>query len=140
MSKLPKHWGRLVRTAGLIVSVAAVGIWSTGNRVAAAVLFTSGVVVMAVRPHTMLERPRMWKRALVFIGAVSCVSAVPLWTELHPLVAVAAVAVGLILVGLGSLLVPSIETGAHVAKSMENTWLGGEVVVPPRSLIDRSRD
>ena len=137
---MPRHWGRLLDVAGLIVAAVAVPLWSATNPVVAVLLFAAGVTVMVIRPEAMLRRPRAWRRALVFIGAMACVTTVSLWTDVHPLVAVAGIASGLTIVGLGSLLAPSIDTGAHVARSMENTALGGEVVVPPKSLIDRFDD
>ena len=85
MSTLPRQWGRLVKTVGLIVSVAAVGVWSISNPVVAVLLFASGVVLMAVPQDSMPAHPRMWRRLLVFVGALACVSAVSLLTELHPL-------------------------------------------------------
>ncbi len=78
----------------------------------------------------MQYRPVLGLAAKV-VGFVVGISAVPIWNDGSPLLAVVAFVVGVGLVFAGSIWQPAAKTGAHTARFMMETMNDLHMVKPP---------
>ena len=132
-TSVPSAWSRAIHAAGVAAILSAVPIWSALHPAVSVMTLGVGVALTLVRPSRMQRNPRSWGWLLKIEGVVLSISAVVLWLEVSPWIAMPGFAAALVMVLFSSMLSPLPQTGAAFARfAMESTYdAPGHMVKPP---------
>lgn len=133
MSSVPRSWARALDAAGVVAVLSAIPLWSAVHPGASVVSLCIGALVGFARSTEMRRNARTLGWLLRIAGVVLSVSAVAVWLESGPLLAIPGFTAGLVLTVIGSMITPTRQTGADFARfTMESTYEDAHMVKPPQ--------
>lgn len=136
MSALPQPWVRALDAAGVVAVLSSIPLWSAVHPASAFVSLGVGATVALISTTVMQRKPRSWGWLPKLAGIGLSVSAVAIWLEASPILAIPGFAAGLVMVVFATMIAPARQTGAHFARfTMESTYGDGRMVEPPQENV-----